>query len=100
MLRRGGGAGIGGREAGAVASDRPAKWLQAHVGKQVAVGYSDGTVIGGRLDGFDDEWLEMRDDGGHRILCSLAGARMLVEMAPAGVALPPRGGGLTLAPRS
>lgn len=83
-----------------MASDRPTKWLQAHLGRTVAVGYSDGTVVGGKLDAFDDEWLELRDDGGHRVLCALAGARMLVEVAPAGVALPPRGAsGLNLAPR-
>jgi hypothetical protein len=81
-----------------VASDRPAKWLQAHLGRSVAVGYADGTVVGGKLEAFDEEWLELRDDGGHRVLCALEGARLLVEMTPGGVALPPRGG-LNLAPR-
>jgi len=81
-----------------VASDRPGKWLQAHLGKAVAIGYSNGTVIGGRLEAFDEEWAEIRDDNGHRSLCTLQDVRMLVEMAPAGVSLPPRGG-LTVAPR-
>ena len=82
----------------ALASDLPSKWLQAHLGKSVALGYSNGTVIGGKLEGFDAEWAEIRDDAGHRSLCALADVRMLVEVSSAGVTLPPRGG-LTLAPR-